>query len=184
MTNNNKWSKQFDIRPHCRRRRTVHEGTLTPPGEYDWIYASFGPSEPTTQKSIGSAIFAQLTGQCRYGRPFPMGVWTPSNTWFLGPSEPTTQTGSRSFQPFLHRWPKSEVTEEMLYSGTSPSKLPLPMQDLDAYLIHDWFLGHTRVLNQTASRSVQRFLQGSLVWRTDRQTDNATRSVTRLHLRT
>jgi len=30
---------------------------------------------------------------------------------------------------------------------------------------------------QTASRSIQPFLQGSLVWQTDRQTDHATRSV-------
>jgi len=43
-----------------------HEGTLAPPGEYDWTCASFGPLESTTQtgrngKSIGSAV---------YGRPF------------------------------------------------------------------------------------------------------------------
>jgi len=55
-----KWSKQFDIRPHHCRRRTVqpyspgganvpsHEGTLAPPGEYDWTCASFGPLESTT----------------------------------------------------------------------------------------------------------------------------------------
>jgi len=42
------------------------------------------------------------------------------------------------------------------------------------------FLGQPESSNQTASRSVQPFLQGSLVlvWQTDRQTDHATRPVT------
>ena len=43
----NKWSKKFDIRPYRRRKRMVqlyspgganvlsHEGALAPPGEYD-----------------------------------------------------------------------------------------------------------------------------------------------------
>ena len=44
--------------------------------------------------------------------PFPWGIWTPSNLWFLGPSEPTTQTASRSVQPFLH------VECPILYNGT------------------------------------------------------------------
>ena len=39
-------------------------------------------------------------------------------------------------------------------------------------------LGPTESSTQTASRSVQPFLQGSLVWQTDRQTDHATRLVT------
>ena len=33
-----------------------------------------------------------------------------------------------------------------------------------------WFPGSTQVLNPKSSRSVQLFLQGSLVWQTDRQT--------------
>jgi len=32
--------------------------------------------------------------------PFPWGIWTPSNTWFLGPPESSTQTASQSVQPF------------------------------------------------------------------------------------
>jgi len=31
------------------RQRTSHEGTLAPPGEYDWTCASCGPAESTTQ---------------------------------------------------------------------------------------------------------------------------------------
>ena len=46
--------------------------------------------------SIGSAVFAQMTAVSLYftmGRPFPLKIvyshgviWTPSNTWFLGPT--------------------------------------------------------------------------------------------------
>jgi len=84
--------------------------------------------------SIGSAIFAQMTAECPYtiGRPFPpqncpfpWGIWTPSNTWFLGPPDASTQMASRSVQPFL---------------------------------------------------------QGSLVWQTDRQTDHATQMVIMGHI--
>jgi len=54
----------------------------------------------------------------------------PSNTWFLGPSESTTQTASRSVQPF--------------FVGLS--------------------VCHT-------SEPCKKFLQGSLMWQTDRPTD-------------
>jgi len=49
----------------------------------------------------------------------------------------------------------------------SPSKLPLPMGDLDPHLMHG-SLGSPESSTQTASWSVQPFLQGSLVWQTDR----------------
>ena len=61
--------------------------------------------------SIGSVPFAQLNAECpctlQYGPnmgPFPQNC--PSygdlpNTWFLGPPESSTQTASRSVQPFL-----------------------------------------------------------------------------------
>jgi len=45
------------------------------------------------------------------GRPFPprncffpWGIWTPSNTWHLGPPESLTQTASWLVQPFLQGW--------------------------------------------------------------------------------
>jgi len=48
--------------------------------------------------SIGSAVFAQMTVECPYTLqwdaqsppkicPFPWGIWTPSNTWFPGPTQ-------------------------------------------------------------------------------------------------
>ena len=61
----------------------------------------------------------------------------------------------------------------------SPSKLPLSMGDLDPCknLIHG-SLSPPESSTQTATRSLQPFLQGSLVWLTDRPTDHDTRSVT------
>jgi len=49
----------------------------------------------------------------------------------------------------------------------SSLKLPLPMGELDLYLIHG-FLSPPESSTQTASWLVQLFLQGSLLWQTDR----------------
>jgi len=75
--------------------------------------------------------------------PFPQncpfswgGVWDPYPFHdSLRQTEPTIQTASRSVQLLSHRWPQSVP---ILYNGTllSPSKLPLPMGDLDPRLIH------------------------------------------------
>jgi len=66
--------------------------------------------------SIGSAIFAQLTAECPYWRTLQWAALSPQNcpfSWgtgshishlihgFLPPSESSTQTASRSVQPFL-----------------------------------------------------------------------------------
>jgi len=59
-----------------------------------------------------SAVFAQLTAECPstlqwaassipQNCPYRWGIWTPSNTWFLGPPENLTQTPSQSVEPFL-----------------------------------------------------------------------------------
>ena len=78
-----------------------------------------------------------------------------------GPSKPQTQMASPSLQPFSHREPQSVP---ILYNGTplSPSKLPLPMGDLDPHLIHG-SLVPPESSTQTASQSVQPFLHGSLM---------------------
>jgi len=67
----------------------------------------------------------------------------------------------------------------ILYNGPPllPSKLLLHMGDLDSNLMHG-SLGPPESTAQTASGSVQRFLQGSRLWQPDRQTDHATASVT------
>jgi len=132
-------------------------------------------------KSIGSAVFAQIMADTLqwvplFSRnwPFPWdhgGSGLPSNDSF-SPSEPTTQT-ALSVQPFLHRWLQSVP---ILYNGTPlpPSKLPLPMGGSGHHLIHG-SLGPPESSTQTASRSVQPFLQGLLVW--DRATNRPCYSV-------
>jgi len=86
----------------------------------------------------------------------------------LGPSESSTQTASRSVQPFLH---SSRQSVHIFYNGR-----PLPLKIAP-------FRGISGPPSYTsASRSIRPFLQGSLLWQTDRQTvrptDHATRSVT------
>jgi len=132
-------------------------------------------------KSIGSAVSATHSSRQKVplfykGQPFPtklpilIGDLDPHLIHdSLGKSEPTIQMASRSVQPFSHRWPQSVP---ILYNGRPlppPSKLPLLMEgDLDPNLIHG-SLGPEFSI-QTATWSVQPFLQGSVVWQTDRQT--------------
>jgi len=54
-----------------------------------------------------------------------------------------------------------------------PENCPFSWGDLDSHLIHV-SPGPREFATQTASRSVQPFLQGSVVWRTDRPTDRPT----------
>jgi len=54
--------------------------------------------------SIGSAVYAQVTAECPYtlqwfacfpqNWPFAMGIWTPCNTWFLGPTRVLNPNGN------------------------------------------------------------------------------------------
>jgi len=149
-----------------------HEGTLVPPAEYNlcilWPTLVHNPNG----KSIGSAVFAQLTAESAYTLhwrhlsyppelPLPMGSGHHLTHDSLGPCEPKTQTASRSVQPFLHRWPQSVP---ILYNGSpiSPSKLPLPMENGSGPHAMHGFLGLPESSTQTATRSLQSFLQGSL----------------------
>jgi len=68
--------------------------------------------------------------------------------------------------PYILRW-----------AALSPSKLPIPMAESGHHLIHA-SLGPPKSTSQMASQSVQPFLQGSVLWQTDRQTDCTTRFVT------
>jgi len=90
-------------------------------------------------------------------------------TRFLGPMRTKTQTAPRSVQPFLHIWPWSVP---ILYNGSpiSPSKLPLPM-GWSGLACNTRFLGPTPVLNPNGNSSASAVLQGSLVWLTDRKSD-------------
>ena len=85
----------------------------------------------------------------------------------LGVSEPTTQTASRLNQPFLH---SSAQGVRILYNGPplGPSKLPLPMGDLDPSS-KTRFFGPTRVLNPNGI-SIGSAVFAELITVTDRQT--------------
>ena len=130
---------------HRRRRRMVqcystgngvssHEGTLAPPGEYDWTCASFGPLKSTTETANGSVL------------------------------------------PFLH---SSRQKVPVLYMQWAPlsTRIAPSHGGSEPHVIHG-SLSPPESRTQTATRSLQPFLQGSLVWQTDRRTDHATRSVT------
>ena len=160
-------------------------GTLVTPGEYDGTCASFGPPESTTQMANQSVqLFLHSARQkvpiLYNGRPFlpnyPFlwGDMDPHPSYdSLGPSEPIIHTVSLSVQPFC-----TDDRTVSLYFTTrrqiSPSKLPLPMGDLDPHVIHG-SLDLPKPLTQTASHSVQPFLQGSRVTCvTDRPTDQQT----------
>ena len=95
-------------------------------------------------------------------------------TWFLGPSEPTTQTASRLVQASLQRWPQSVP---ILYNGTPlpPSKLPIPMGRCGP-LSNTWFLWLTPVLNPNGILIGWAVFAG-LTTLTDRQTDRPRYSV-------
>ena len=130
-----------------------------------------GPPESITQTAFRSVQpFAQLTADCRRARlgmssplqiaPSYGAIWT---MWFHGPHPNGISIGSAVF---------AQLTTECRYilcNGLPIShlKLPHPMGDLNPLPFNTWFLGPTRDLNpnctQTASRSVQPFLQGSLV---------------------
>jgi len=92
---------------------------------------------------------------------------------FFGPLKSTTETPNRSVQPFLHRWLRSVP---ILYNGlpVSHSKLPLPIVACRRHIIRG-SLGPPESAAQMATWSFQPFfLQGSLVWHTDRATDRPT----------
>jgi len=97
----------------------------------------------------------------------------------FGPSEPTTQTASRSVRPFLHRWQQSVP---ILYNGApfSPQNYPLHME-WSGPRSNTWFLWPTRVPNLRHLDRCSRFYRAhySLVWQTDRQTDRQTTPLSR-----
>jgi len=82
-------------------------------------------------------------------------VHLPPNTCFIGPTRVQIPNVTSSVQPLYNRPP------------FSPLKLPLPTGDLNPHLIHG-SLGLPESSTQTASPSVQPFLQGLRLWQTDR----------------
>jgi len=122
-------------------------------------------------KSIGSPVLAQLTAESPYAYnglffppklPLPMG-YLDSN---LGPlkSQP-----KRHLDRFTHVCIDDRRVSLYFTMGRPfpPQNYPFPCADLDPHLIYG-SLGPPESSTQTVSRSLQPFLQGSLVWQTDR----------------
>jgi len=151
----------------------AYEGTLAPPGEYDWTSASFTTPESTTQtanRSVQSFLHSSrhnvpilCNGRSfpfKINYPFPWGSEPHIMHDSLDPSDPKIQTVSRSVQPFLHRWPHS-VPIPYNRPPLFPQKCPFPWVMWAPS--NAWFLWLPSPQPKTASRSVQPFLQGSLV---------------------
>jgi len=169
------------------RQYAPHMGTLAPPGKYDWTCACFSQLQFTTQTANRLVqpflhISRQKVPILYNGRPFPpnlpllMGDLELHPTHdSLGPSEPTSQTVSRSVQLFLHRWPQSLP---IVYNGMLllPSKLPLPTGG-SRPPSNTQFPGPIRVLNPN-DISIGSAVFAGFTSVTDRQTDHVTRSVT------
>jgi len=116
----------------------------------------------------GSIVFVRLR-QCS----------SLSNTCFLGPTRIHIPNGISIGSAIF-----AQLTAERLYTlqwaAPPPSNLPLSRGDVDPNLIYGF-----ESTTQTASRSVQPFLQGLRSWQRDRQRDRPHYSVcnNRPHLR-
>jgi len=144
--------------------------------------------------SIGSAVFAQITTECRYTLqwtspsplklPLPMGdLEPPSNTWFPGPIRPHNPNGILIGSAIFCTDDCRVFLYTLQWDAPSPSKLPPPVGWSEPRS-NTLFSGPSWVLNPNG------ILMGSAVFAgltsvTDRPTDHATRSVTmcRIYIR-
>jgi len=142
-----------------------------------YIHASLGPSTSIIQMASKSTqpflhgswqnVIGDV-GACPFPQncPFPWGIWTARLTrGSLGLTTLSIPSPSQSGQPFLQGWRKGVP---ILYNSPHLSPKIAPSHGgAKPHLIHG-SLGQPEYLVQTASRSVQPFLHGSLVWQTDR----------------
>ena len=109
----------------------------------------------------------------------------PSNTWFQRPIRAHNPNGI-PIGSAVFAQTTVECPYTLQWDAHSPPEIcPFPWGNLDLHVIHG-SSGQRKSSTKTAARSVQPFLQGSLVWQTDRQTDRPRYSVcnNRPHLRT
>jgi len=129
---------------------SFHEGTLVPLGEYDWTCASFGrPPEFTTQTTnrlVKPFLHSRQKVPIVYnGRPYPpelplpmRGSGAPSNTWFTG-SMRAHNPNSTSIGSAVFAQMSAECPYTLQCFTRFPTKLPLPMGDLDLmYYMIPW----------------------------------------------
>ena len=100
----------------------------------------------------------------------------------FGPPDCKSQTASPSVQPVQLNNSRQNVL--ILYNGppSSPLKIAPCHGDLDLHLIHYSF-GPSEPITQMASRLVQPFLHGSMLWQTD-HSNRFVKKTGRIYIRT
>jgi len=125
------------------------------------IHASLGTCESITQTaswSVQLLLHSSRQGVVGHALPpskLPLPMEDLDHLLIRGSSGPpdsASQTASWQVQPILHSW---QQTVSILYNGCGP------------HLIHD-SLSPLESSTQTASQLVELFLQGSLLWQSDR----------------
>jgi len=146
--------------------------TLALPGEYDRTCASFSPLESTIQTANRSVQpflhssrqkVAILTMGCSPKTlPLAMGNldWIPSNTWFSGPTLVLNLNGI-SIVSAVFAYTTAECHYTLQWDAPSPQNCSFH-EGSGPHLIHGC-LGPPESSTQMVSRSVQLFLQSSLV---------------------
>ena len=166
---------------------TLSSGRLAPPGntiELVHLSAQSFP-RPKWQMDRFSRFCTAHGRKCLYltmgapihqNCPFPWESEPSCNTWFLGSMRAHNLNGTSICSAvFAQMTAKCPYT--LQWFAHFPLKIALLIGDLDSHVIHG-SLGQLESSTPTAFRSLLPFLQGSLVWETDRPTDHATRSVT------
>jgi len=122
-----------------------HEGTLAPPGKYDWTCASFLPLESTTELANGSVqLFLHSLRQkvpiLYNGRPYPSELPLPMRNLDLPCNTMLSAYTSPQPKRHLNRFSRLCTDDHgvsILYNALPvlPSKLQLPMLESGPHLI-------------------------------------------------
>jgi len=147
---------------------SCHEGTLAPPGEYDWAYASFGHWSPQPKRQIDrfrrfctvhgiKCIYFTMGAPIHQNCPFPHGIWTPSNGWCLGRMRAHIPNGTSIGSAMI-----AHMTAECPYTlqrfARFPFKIAPSMEGSEPHVIslHS-SLGPPDFWTQTTTRSLRPF---------------------------
>ena len=155
-----------------------HKGTLAPPGEYNWTWASFSPLESTTETANGSVqpflhSLWQKVPIFHNGRFYPPELLFPMGDLDLPWSMMLWAHASPQPKRHLHRF--SGVCTDgcrvsLYWFACFPLKI-VPSHVGVRTSCNTWFTGSTRVQNANGNLIVSAVLQGSLVWQTAWQSD-------------
>jgi len=154
-----------------------HEGTLAPPGEYDWTCASFGPLDFTTETANVSVqpflhSLRHKVPILHNGHPYPPELRFPTgdldlpcNTWCFGPMRAHDRNGTSIGSGVF-----AQMTAECPYMVClfRPQNGSFPCWHLD--LMYTWFIGTTQVRNTNGNLIVSAGLTSVIDWQSDRQT--------------